>query len=798
MKTNDNKSVKPQHLAAVALATAVTLPGMAILAEEADQKSVDQNVVEPAPIQDSLEVITTPYCEEDNQEEENNEQDGLSNEIKETGFDQEITLSEEESENQNISDNSFTLDLTAEEKKTSANIVTPEMSLKENEVESNEITKESTEEQKQFNVAKSINNNIFQFGDGSEENPYQVSTAEQLDAVRNDLSAHYIQTADIDLKGINWKPIASMHIKEDEFGYLDLEWSKQYAFLGVFDGNDKNIRNLTIKDVDEDELCFGLFGFSLGIIKNVNLKDIKFNIYYTYESSPKYNIARYIGGIVGKTSDRYHDYGGSIENSSVSGEINVNWNVSKVLGGIVGEGPNVYKCHNYSNILVNEDKPDNENIDDYSYIGGIVGYQALATYQTDDEAGLINGSINYGNIQIEDVNGSFGGLVGFLRKGTNLINYGNLKISALNFKVHNKDDYAWNAGFRPRIFAGGCFGEAWGRGDYTGMMENIVNFGDAYLQTYRTYIFGEEPEITLSDFNGILGEGVYPEDIKMIFNLGQYLIWNEINNTNNSNQKKYPIFRIADSYSSWGSYFDCYALDKLKMNCGIDADTIGQDRLNGASITATQAIKKVRVIFPNIEIPGWLQELSELENTARSQRTYHENDLDFIEQTYIATSPESLKEELSRIVVFNDNESMLDIFLEEWNVTNVAQGIAKNILSVKALKGGETSFGLKLGDKIISEVNCKVIPKFTLSESKVSLDQDKKEVTLTAESEFISDELANEILDKLKWENNSSAKVDIKKEFKDGKFAITFTLYPSMEVYKDESSSLVGSVNIFV
>lgn len=288
MKTNDNKSVKPQHLAAVALATAVTLPGMAILAEEADQKSVDQNVVEPAPIQDSLEVITTPYCEEDNQEEENNEQDGLSNEIKETGFDQEITLSEEESENQNISDNSFTLDLTAEEKKTSANIVTPEMSLKENEVESNEITKESTEEQKQFNVAKSINNNIFQFGDGSEENPYQVSTAEQLDAVRNDLSAHYIQTADIDLKGINWKPIASMHIKEDEFGYLDLEWSKQYAFLGVFDGNDKNIRNLTIKDVDEDELCFGLFGFSLGIIKNVNLKDIKFNIYYTYESSPKY------------------------------------------------------------------------------------------------------------------------------------------------------------------------------------------------------------------------------------------------------------------------------------------------------------------------------------------------------------------------------------------------------------------------------------------------------------------------------------------------------------------------------
>lgn len=41
MKTKDNKSVKSHHLAAVAIATIVTLPGTAILAEEADQKLVD-------------------------------------------------------------------------------------------------------------------------------------------------------------------------------------------------------------------------------------------------------------------------------------------------------------------------------------------------------------------------------------------------------------------------------------------------------------------------------------------------------------------------------------------------------------------------------------------------------------------------------------------------------------------------------------------------------------------------------------------------------------------------------------
>lgn len=46
MKSNDNKSVKPQHLAAVALATAVTLPGMAILAEEVEQKPIGDIQIE--------------------------------------------------------------------------------------------------------------------------------------------------------------------------------------------------------------------------------------------------------------------------------------------------------------------------------------------------------------------------------------------------------------------------------------------------------------------------------------------------------------------------------------------------------------------------------------------------------------------------------------------------------------------------------------------------------------------------------------------------------------------------------
>lgn len=44
---------------------------------------------------------------------------------------------------------------------------------------------------------------IFAGGDGTVDNPYQVATVEQLNAVRNNLGAHYVQVANIDLASMN-------------------------------------------------------------------------------------------------------------------------------------------------------------------------------------------------------------------------------------------------------------------------------------------------------------------------------------------------------------------------------------------------------------------------------------------------------------------------------------------------------------------------------------------------------------------------------------------------------------------
>lgn len=53
---------------------------------------------------------------------------------------------------------------------------------------------------------QSLEASRFQYGTGTAEDPYQVSSAGELDAVRYDLNAHYVQTGNIDLSGVEWMP----------------------------------------------------------------------------------------------------------------------------------------------------------------------------------------------------------------------------------------------------------------------------------------------------------------------------------------------------------------------------------------------------------------------------------------------------------------------------------------------------------------------------------------------------------------------------------------------------------------
>ncbi|MBI9016391.1 MAG: PASTA domain-containing protein [Phycisphaerae bacterium] len=125
-------------------------------------------------------------------------------------------------------------------------------------------------------------------GDGTEANPYQVSSAQQLINIGNDdslLDKHFIMTADIDLAGYTFNhAVIGRDIDNNNTAFQGV------GFSGIFDGNGYTISNLTIKATEEDHL--GLFGcvYSNGKISNLGLESV--NIVGGYRHNR-------IGGIAG-------------------------------------------------------------------------------------------------------------------------------------------------------------------------------------------------------------------------------------------------------------------------------------------------------------------------------------------------------------------------------------------------------------------------------------------------------------------------------------------------------------------
>lgn len=102
----------------------------------------------------------------------------------------------------------------------------------------------------------------FAGGSGTAEDPWQIATAEQLDLIRSDLTAHYVLTEDIDLAGYeNWVPIGAFQPLSDAPEDAEVP-HPEYAFTGTFDGAGHTISNLNI--ASEAPMGVGLFGCASG------------------------------------------------------------------------------------------------------------------------------------------------------------------------------------------------------------------------------------------------------------------------------------------------------------------------------------------------------------------------------------------------------------------------------------------------------------------------------------------------------------------------------------------------------
>ena len=266
----------------------------------------------------------------------------------------------------------------------------------------------------------------FAGGNGSEENPYQISNAlelarlaylineEDLDTtgmyfeLTNDIDLNNFDSDDDDVNG-NWIPIGYTTSGPD---YL------QVGFKGVFDGGGHTISNITIINVEDSFITScGIFAYVDNVeIKNLNIENISIN-------SRVYNNGVLIA------------YG---DNEIVLNNINIkNINFvsehksSFVFGALVGY---LYGNTIVSNIDVNFENKIELNKEISSYIGGLIG--GLYSYNTD----TIN---SFDNLKIEgssDCARYLGFVIGNCSSSTKEINFKNIEAN-FNVSIINEDVY---------------------------------------------------------------------------------------------------------------------------------------------------------------------------------------------------------------------------------------------------------------------------------------------------------------------------------------------------------------------
>ncbi len=208
-------------------------------------------------------------------------------------------------------------------------------------------------------------------GKGTEADPYQIATAEDLIALgenTDDYDKHFILTADIDLDPNlpNGKIFDRAVIASDVGG--DGYLFPGISFTGVFDGSWYKVSHLTITGKSYLGL-FGKLGHG-GQIKNLGVVDV--NIIGSYYA---------IGGLVG---DNDH---GSVTKSYSTGIVTGD----TYLGGLVGYNNNGDITESFSSVVVTGGNQK---------IGGLAGFNAgniTTSYSTGDVSGkkVVGGLIGY-------------------------------------------------------------------------------------------------------------------------------------------------------------------------------------------------------------------------------------------------------------------------------------------------------------------------------------------------------------------------------------------------------------------
>jgi hypothetical protein len=194
-------------------------------------------------------------------------------------------------------------------------------------------------------------------GTGTQNDPYLIRTAEQLNAIgtsRSDWSKHFQLRADIDLS----------EYADDAYNIIGTGPPGE-SFSGTFDGNDHKISNFRLKSARQQYT--GLFGYVTGQVKNLGL----INPYVFSQGSHAGALAGYLAW--GTITSCY------ARGADVTGD--------DYIGGLIGSCTGrVYKSYSTGSVVGD------------SYVGGLIGLIDDGTVNTSYSKAGVSGHREVGGL----------------------------------------------------------------------------------------------------------------------------------------------------------------------------------------------------------------------------------------------------------------------------------------------------------------------------------------------------------------------------------------------------------------
>ena len=223
----------------------------------------------------------------------------------------------------------------------------------------------------------------FEYGDGTQNNPYQINNAKELAYFRSSLSAksYYLNkfvtlNVNIDLNNIDWLGIGT--------------GTSGGSFKGTFNGNNRTIKNISMNVTAERK---GFFNSNSGTIRGLNIN----NVFLSGGITNGIAFGLFVG----------INYG-NISSCTSSGNVNV---VGKYVGGFIGcnAGGNLELCSYLGGTGTGT-----------NCIGGIIGYNMVSS----NKIGSLTNCKNFGTISAKDYlvenYSGLGGIIGVCGSGATI------------------------------------------------------------------------------------------------------------------------------------------------------------------------------------------------------------------------------------------------------------------------------------------------------------------------------------------------------------------------------------------